>query len=117
MVRGIHGRVDGFGRRHDSSTARSRFEESIPHGLFAFFHYAIRQQLTAVNVADQAHAISILLYHLTDIHPRQRLDRIQAVNPRGDNLVEDWPEIAIGMLDDFAPSRGSRPPCDLGGGK
>ena len=66
------------------------------------------QQSGAVHVADYRDSIPVLRLDLSDVHPRDRLDRVDRVDARAHHSGQQRPDVPIRVLDEGYAARVGR---------
>ncbi|MBP1773982.1 MAG: hypothetical protein H6P99_3145, partial [Holophagaceae bacterium] len=59
----------------------------------------LREQIAAVDVADEGNPVPVPLLQEPDVHPGRGLERVQAVDAGVDDQVQDGHDVAVGVLD------------------
>ena len=79
--------MDAVARREDMPSAYGRFRERLFDRIDHLFPRPSRKQFRAIDIADDRDPVSVLRLDLSDVHPRDRFDRIDRVDARVDHGV------------------------------
>ncbi len=66
---------------------------------FDYFFITASVQRTTIDVSDQANAVTVKALHLSNIDTGLRIQRVQRVGIGFGQLIYDWHDIAVGVLD------------------
>ena len=98
MATGIgqrHGFNEGVACAQDEAPAGGGNVDRLPHDLLDLARGRHRHDVVQVDVAHQREGAPVPALDLRDVHSRGRLQRVQPLEPAGDDLVQDGSELAV----------------------